>query len=191
MLRGRVRVLGEAAQALTRPASRSLLHREALRGQRRIEDQRDRPRRPGDAQPRAVRVTASGEGGHAAHHRGRQVEGVGRTADVVPRRGDRARKVSDRTLQRRLQAEGTSFQQLLDDTRRGLAAAVPAATGRPVEARRRPARVRRPEQPVPALQALVRGVAGPVPRASLRALARCRRRITRSRRGLPGVQKPL
>lgn len=32
-----------------------------------------------------------------------------------------ALKISDRTLQRRLQAEGTSFQQLLDDTRRELA----------------------------------------------------------------------
>ena len=32
-----------------------------------------------------------------------------------------ALKLSDRTLQRRLQAEGTSFQQLLDDTRRELA----------------------------------------------------------------------
>jgi AraC-like DNA-binding protein len=30
-------------------------------------------------------------------------------------------KLSDRTLQRRLQAEGTSFHQLLDDTRRELA----------------------------------------------------------------------
>jgi AraC-like DNA-binding protein len=29
--------------------------------------------------------------------------------------------MSDRTLQRRLQAEGTSFQQLLDDTRREMA----------------------------------------------------------------------
>jgi len=32
-----------------------------------------------------------------------------------------ALKISDRTLQRRLQAEGTTFQQLLDDTRRELA----------------------------------------------------------------------
>lgn len=40
-----------------------------------------------------------------------------------PRREDvaAALKMSDRTLQRRLQAEGTSYQQLLDDTRRELA----------------------------------------------------------------------
>jgi AraC-like DNA-binding protein len=46
-----------------------------------------------------------------------------RLSGAEPRR-DRiaaALKLSDRTLQRRLQAEGTSFQQLLDDTRRELA----------------------------------------------------------------------
>jgi AraC-like DNA-binding protein len=46
-----------------------------------------------------------------------------RLCDAEPRREQiaAALKVSDRTLQRRLQAEGTSFQQLLDDTRRELA----------------------------------------------------------------------
>jgi AraC-like DNA-binding protein len=44
-------------------------------------------------------------------------------ADAEPRRRDAAAALhlSDRTLQRRLQAEGTTFQQLLDDTRRELA----------------------------------------------------------------------
>lgn len=46
-----------------------------------------------------------------------------RLSQAEPRREQvaAALKVSDRTLQRRLQAEGTSFQQLLDDTRRELA----------------------------------------------------------------------
>lgn len=46
-----------------------------------------------------------------------------RLCDAEPRREQiaAALNVSDRTLQRRLQAEGTTFQQLLDDTRRELA----------------------------------------------------------------------
>jgi len=46
-----------------------------------------------------------------------------RLAQAEPRRKEiaQALHVSDRTLQRRLQAEGTSFQQLLDETRRELA----------------------------------------------------------------------
>jgi len=46
-----------------------------------------------------------------------------RLADGEPRRAKIARELemSERTLQRRLQAEGTSFQRLLDDTRRELA----------------------------------------------------------------------
>jgi AraC-like DNA-binding protein len=46
-----------------------------------------------------------------------------RLADGEPRRAEIARELemSERTLQRRLQAEGTSFQRLLDDTRRELA----------------------------------------------------------------------
>lgn len=46
-----------------------------------------------------------------------------RLPGTEPRRDEvaAALKMSDRTLQRRLQAEGTSFQQLLDDTRRELA----------------------------------------------------------------------
>jgi AraC-like DNA-binding protein len=46
-----------------------------------------------------------------------------RLREAEPRREQiaAALSVSDRTLQRRLQAEGTSFQQLLDDTRRELA----------------------------------------------------------------------
>ena len=46
-----------------------------------------------------------------------------RLRDAEPRREQiaAALNVSDRTLQRRLQAEGTSYQQLLDDTRRELA----------------------------------------------------------------------
>jgi AraC-like DNA-binding protein len=46
-----------------------------------------------------------------------------RLAGAEPRRRDvaAALHLSDRTLQRRLQAEGTSFQQLLDETRRELA----------------------------------------------------------------------
>ncbi len=46
-----------------------------------------------------------------------------RLAHAEPRRKDiaEALNTSDRTLQRRLQAEGTSFQQLLDETRRELA----------------------------------------------------------------------
>lgn len=48
---------------------------------------------------------------------------AGRLSETEPRREQiaAALKLSDRTLQRRLQAEGTSFQQLLDDTRRELA----------------------------------------------------------------------
>jgi AraC-like DNA-binding protein len=43
--------------------------------------------------------------------------------DGEPRRAEIASKLemSERTLQRRLEAEGTSFQRLLDDTRRELA----------------------------------------------------------------------
>ena len=46
-----------------------------------------------------------------------------RLAQAEPRRKEvaQALHISDRTLQRRLQAEGTSFQQLLDETRRELA----------------------------------------------------------------------
>src|SRR5215467_3134148 len=46
-----------------------------------------------------------------------------RLADGEPRRAEIARELemSERTLQRRLEAEGTSFQRLLDDTRRELA----------------------------------------------------------------------
>jgi AraC-like DNA-binding protein len=46
-----------------------------------------------------------------------------RLADAEPRRRDAAAvlHLSDRTLQRRLSAEGTTFQRLLDDTRRELA----------------------------------------------------------------------
>jgi len=46
-----------------------------------------------------------------------------RLSGAEPRREQiaAALNVSDRTLQRRLQAEGTTFQQLLDDTRRELA----------------------------------------------------------------------
>src|SRR5262245_4057005 len=45
-----------------------------------------------------------------------------RLADGEPRRAEIARELemSERTLQRRLEAEGTSFQRLLDDTRREL-----------------------------------------------------------------------
>ena len=48
---------------------------------------------------------------------------VQRLAQAEPRRKEiaQALHISDRTLQRRLQAEGTSFQQLLDETRRELA----------------------------------------------------------------------
>jgi len=46
-----------------------------------------------------------------------------RLADGEPRRAEIAKELemSERTLQRRLEAEGTSFQRLLDDTRRELA----------------------------------------------------------------------
>jgi len=48
---------------------------------------------------------------------------IRRLPDGEPRRKDiaEALKMSERTLQRRLEAEGTSFQRLLDDTRRELA----------------------------------------------------------------------
>ncbi len=48
---------------------------------------------------------------------------IRRLPDGEPRRAEIARtlEMSERTLQRRLQAEGTSFQRLLDDTRRELA----------------------------------------------------------------------
>jgi AraC-like DNA-binding protein len=48
---------------------------------------------------------------------------AGRLPGSEPRREEvaEALRMSDRTLQRRLHAEGTSFQQLLDDTRRELA----------------------------------------------------------------------
>jgi AraC-like DNA-binding protein len=46
-----------------------------------------------------------------------------RLADGEPRRAEIAKELemSERTLQRRLEAEGTTFQRLLDDTRRELA----------------------------------------------------------------------
>jgi AraC-like DNA-binding protein len=48
---------------------------------------------------------------------------IRRLPDGEPRRTEIARELemSERTLQRRLEAEGTSFQRLLDDTRRELA----------------------------------------------------------------------
>ena len=60
--------------------------------------------------------------GMQTSQRVRQVLAV-RLPGAEPRREQvaAALKISDRTLQRRLQAEGTSFQQLLDDTRRELA----------------------------------------------------------------------
>lgn len=52
-----------------------------------------------------------------------------------PRREDiaAALSISDRTLQRRLQAEGTSFQQLLDDVRRELAQQYLRKPGQPLK----------------------------------------------------------
>lgn len=57
--------------------------------------------------------------GAATAHRVRHLLAT-RLSGPEPRREDvaAALKLSDRTLQRRLKAEGTSFQQLLDDTRR-------------------------------------------------------------------------
>jgi AraC-like DNA-binding protein len=56
-------------------------------------------------------------------HRGREII-VQLLPDHEPRRDEVARALgmSERTLQRRLEEEGTSFQDLLDDTRRELAA---------------------------------------------------------------------
>ena len=60
--------------------------------------------------------------GAPTSHRVRQLLAE-RLAHAEPRRKDiaDALRLSDRTFQRRLQAEGTSFQQLLDETRRELA----------------------------------------------------------------------
>lgn len=60
---------------------------------------------------------------HAQTSSRARVEIVRRLPDGEPRRTEiaSALKMSERTLQRRLQAEGTSFQRLLDDTRRELA----------------------------------------------------------------------
>jgi len=59
--------------------------------------------------------------GAQTSHRVRQVLAT-RVSSTGPRRQDiaAALNISDRTLRRRLQAEGTSFQHLLDDTRREL-----------------------------------------------------------------------
>ena len=61
-------------------------------------------------------------GGAPTSHRVRQLLAE-RLAHAEPRRKDiaDALNTSDRTFQRRLQAEGTSFQRLLDETRRELA----------------------------------------------------------------------
>lgn len=60
--------------------------------------------------------------GLSTSHRARRIL-ADALATAEPRREQLAAalKISERTLQRRLQAEGTSFQQLLDDTRRELA----------------------------------------------------------------------
>jgi len=60
--------------------------------------------------------------GAATSHQVRQLLGE-RLAHAEPRRKDiaEALNMSERTLQRRLHAENTSFQQLLDETRRELA----------------------------------------------------------------------
>jgi len=61
------------------------------------------------------------EGARTSHQVRRVL--AARTQQCEPRREQvaTALKISDRTLQRRLQSEGTSFQLLLDDTRRELA----------------------------------------------------------------------
>ena len=60
---------------------------------------------------------------HAQTSSRARAEIVRRLPDGEPRRTEiaSALKMSERTLQRRLEAEGTSFQRLLDDTRRELA----------------------------------------------------------------------
>jgi AraC-like DNA-binding protein len=81
--------------------------------------------------------------------------------------------LSERTLQRRLQEEGSSYQQLLDDTRRELAEQYLATPHDPA-GNRLPARLLRAEQFLPCLPPLVRSDAGRVPRALVAAGAeRC------------------